>query len=185
MNDNNKKEKPKVRIIGVGNLHRSDDGVGPFVSECVAELAKKKNLTNIVCQSIGDDLMNLLSTWTSDEVVVMVDAVITSPDFSEKSAEYSLSKVVEIRKPGTFYFIDLKKEIPSSSRFRFSTHTLSPLQITKMAIDLDLAPKELYLYAVEGDQFSFSKENHLHPDVEASARKVAAEIIDKFCVGNI
>jgi len=193
------KTKPKVRVIGVGNLHRSDDGVGPYVSYIVAGLVKtnlthKEGLSKVVCQSVGDDLMNLLSTWESDEVVIMVDAVISTPKLNSEQPkdDQPVGKDQPVgepadnkRKTGAIHFFDLKKEIPSSALFRFSTHTLSPLQIAKMALDLDMAPKQLLLYAIEGDQFSFSNEASLHPEVEKSAQKVAAEIIEKFCVGEL
>jgi hydrogenase maturation protease len=66
-----------VRVIGVGNTSRGDDGVGPAVATAVAASAPAVD----VMVSTADP-SRLIERWESAETVVLVDAMVggSAPD---------------------------------------------------------------------------------------------------------
>lgn len=61
-----------VVVIGVGNEHRHDDGVGPAVADRVAALA----LAGVRVLSCPAEPTAILDAWSGAELAVVIDAVL-------------------------------------------------------------------------------------------------------------
>ena len=124
-----------ITVVGIGQPLRGDDSVG---WQLVQALPDREGLHKVL---IGDDMTRLLDVLQTDQAVILVDAVRSS----------SLP-------PGTVQRFDLARE-PDSENLRFSSHSLDPLQMLKLARHLGRSlPAQLILFAIEGAEFGFSAE---------------------------
>ena len=124
-----------ITVVGIGQPLRGDDSVG---WQLVQALPDREGLHKVL---IGDDMTRLLDVLQTDQAVILVDAVRSS----------SLP-------PGTVQRFDLAQE-PDSENLRFSSHSLDPLQMLKLARRLGRSlPAQLVLFAIEGAEFGFSAE---------------------------
>ena len=93
--------KGKVVVVGIGNLLRGDDGLGPAL---VAELKKEK--TKLVCFDVGVSPENYIGKIAKErpDTVLIIDAV----HLGRKVGNYEVMKPSEILEIG------------------FTTHDISP-----------------------------------------------------------
>lgn len=66
---------PRALLLGVGNVHRRDDGIGPFM---VRALAPRLGGTQAVAVERGDDPVRLIAAWEGWTSVTVVDAALSS-----------------------------------------------------------------------------------------------------------
>lgn len=117
---------PRAVVIGVGNVFRSDDGVGPAV---IAALQARRlpELTLSVCDGEPTQLLDL---WEGVPLAIVVDAVLCQPS-----------------RPGKVHCTDLVEA--GSARASASSHGLGIPDALRLAEVLDRAPGRLVIYAVE------------------------------------
>jgi len=141
-----------VRIIGIGNPLRGDDGAGHLL----IDLLKKHlpgNSPGVILEKYGDNLLDMVSTFEKDQTIVLVDAAVSG------------------KSPGKIDSYKLADNNLKTENIRFSTHSYNPLQIFNLARNLDCLPDNFYLYLVEGA--SFKHENALSAEVEKSVYELA------------
>lgn len=143
----------KVLVIGLGNPDRGDDGIGAVVAhELIGRLPP-----DVAVIARRGDLMSLVEDWNGFEAMVCVDA--TAP-----------SGV-----PGRIRRLDLNStELPRNLTFT-SSHAFGLAEAIELARALQLAPRQIVVYAIEGG--SFETGAPLTPAVAAAAREVADQML--------
>lgn len=139
-----------MRVIGVGNRFRSDDGAGPRV----AELLKDSGLDVLELPGEGAEL---IEAWSGAERVIVVDAARSGAA------------------PGTLHRFEAADTPLPVGFFHYSTHQFGVAEAIETARALGRLPARLTVYGIEGKCFAFGEA--LVPEVEAACRAVAAEII--------
>ena len=147
--------QPEIRIIGIGNAYRSDDGAGLAVAQRVRE---KLAGGAVIIEQSGDGA-ELLELWKGAATVILVDAVHSNAT------------------PGTIHRLDAAAaEIPRRM-FRYSTHGFGVAEAVEMARALKQFPAHLIVYGIEGKNFATGAA--LSPEVEQAAAEVAMRIVDE------
>jgi len=151
-------ERPKsVVVMGVGNVHRGDDGVGILVTRLVRErLAGQVRTVELTGEPLA-----MLDSWREADQVFIVDA-IQSGD----------------RSPGQVYRFDVHKASVPAREFCHSTHALSVAQVIELARSLGTLPPFVVVYGIEGANFVLGQS--LSPEVEAGAQEVADRIVGEI-----
>jgi hydrogenase maturation protease len=122
---------PAVLIIGVGNRYRSDDGVGPYVSDA---LVGSSGVRAVEHSGEGASLIDL---WQGYQRVILIDAVCTDGAV-----------------PGTVYRMDARRSAIPSKFFNYSTHAFSVAEAIETARALDMLPVRFEVIGVAGKTFS-------------------------------
>ena len=121
----------RIRVIGVGNPDRGDDGVGPAVAARVA-MSSAPDIDVVV--SIADP-SRLIERWEGADVVVIVDAVV---DGSE---------------PGTVTRFEADRDPIPADVATVSSHGLGVPAAIELARNLGRLPEHLTIVGVTGEQF--------------------------------
>lgn len=121
-----------IRVIGVGNEFRSDDGAGIFTAQLISE----NRLPGVeVIETFGEGV-SLMSAWKEAAMVVIVDAIHSGSP------------------AGTIYRFDaIREQIPART-FRHSNHTFSIVEAIETSRALGTLPDVLVVYGIEGENFS-------------------------------
>ena len=144
---------PFTRIIGIGNEHRRDDGVGIWVARQIA--AAEWRGVAVTTLNAGDGAA-LLSAWQGARSAYLVDAV---------SAE---------ARPGTILRIDARRS-PTIDRRRFlSSHGLGVIEAVELGRVLGMLPDRIVIYGIVGRSFEHGSE--LSTDVAQAARQVIGRL---------
>lgn len=138
-----------MRVIGVGNRFRSDDGAGPRV----AGLLKDSGLDVLELAGEGAEL---IEAWSGAERVIVVDAARSGAP------------------PGTVHRFEAGDKPLPTGFFHYSTHQFGVAEAIETARALGRLPARLSVYGIEGAVFGFGE--GLSPAVEAACRAVADEI---------
>jgi hydrogenase maturation protease len=118
-------------VIGVGNRRRGDDAVGPLVAD---ELATRGVRTVVV----EGDLSDLLTRWSPDDDVVIVDAV-------DDGDVVGTVRVLERRK------------VPIVDSGEMSTHGFGLAAAIEFARRLDRMPHSIAIVGVSGRDFTLGE----------------------------
>ncbi len=145
----------EIMVIGVGNLYRGDDGVGPLV----AQKLREKKLPETVSISgggvgIGTSLMD---SWSGASVVIIIDAM-NSGDL-----------------PGKIHRFDAHREPLSKMFFPCSTHHFGVAEAVELARAIDRLPPSLIIYGIEGK--SFEQGIGLSPQVLEAAVEIERRVL--------
>lgn len=119
--------RPPVLVIGYGNPGRQDDGLGPRLAEKLEGLA----LTGVVIESDYQLNVEHAHDLANYRTVVFVDATLETED------------------DAPFLF----KKIEAGSSGTFSTHSLPPETVLRLAQDLFQAETEAYVLGIKGYAF--------------------------------
>ncbi|MCC2113379.1 MAG: hydrogenase maturation protease [Hyphomicrobiales bacterium] len=138
-----------MRIIGFGNPFRGDDAAGPIAAGRLQALGFDALI-------IDGDGTELIAAWEGYDAVIILDAMRSGAA------------------PGTVRRIDANAERLSSGVFHYSSHAFGLAEAIESARALGLLPQSLVIYGIEGADFSLGAP--LHPEVEAAAAGIAAEI---------
>lgn len=146
-------------FLGVGNLHRADDGIGPYIAERLAEHTglSKANVEVIPHSGEGASLMHI---WEGADKVVVVDAMRSGGSL------------------GSVHRFDAIQDVLSYGVFRYSSHLFGLAEATEMSRKLEVLPKELIIYGIEGEQFDFGAD--MSPEVSKAVEAVEKEVIKEF-----
>jgi hydrogenase maturation protease len=134
-----------IFFIGVGNPHRRDDGVGPWV----AKRLKQKN-PHWRVQVARADATALVDLFDRESLVVLVDAMKNG------------------QKPGACLFLDGLKDDLGALDGITSSHALGVSEAVALAQVLGRLPKRLFIWAFEAGDLSFGE--GLSKPVEDAAR---------------
>ncbi len=141
-----------ILVIGFGNPHRSDDGVGCFVIDQLQD-ADIKDATLL---KMNPDGYALMEAWKDREWVIIVDAA--------KSGEPA----------GTVKQFDaLTEQIPRDI-YPVSSHTINLAETISLGRTLNQLPKHVIVFAIEADNLGYGSE--LSPEVREAGVKVARRI---------
>jgi len=121
--------KGKVIIVGIGNILRGDDGLGPHL------IAALKGKTDRLCFDAGTAPENYLGKIAKEEpdTVLLVDAV----HLDKKAGEFEILKEKDITDCG------------------FSTHDLSPARVMEY---LKETGASIYLLGIQPKNTAFGEE---------------------------
>ncbi len=136
-------------VIGVGNRFRSDDGVGPFVADLLAD-------KNVATREESGEGANLIAAFEGRDFVIIVDAM--------KSGAA----------PGTVRRFDAHKENLPPDLFHYSSHQFGVAEAVETARALGRLPNAMVVFAIEGASYVYGDD--LTSEVKTAARAVASEI---------
>jgi hydrogenase maturation protease len=143
-----------VKVIGVGNRWRSDDGVGLAVA---ARLRDEPPAGVEVAEREGEPT-GLLDAFAGARAVVVVDAVSSGAP------------------AGTLHRLDAVAQPLPDELFRRSTHHLGLPEAVELARALGRLPAELYVVGVEGS--SWEAGDTLSAPVAAAVDDAVAAVLD-------
>lgn len=152
-------DRTRPLVIGVGNRHRGDDGIGPYVADLVGLVGGDSVETAV----IGIDLASLVFRFEPDRPVVVVDAMASD------------------RQPGTVEWIDgsgdeIDRILLGAAR-PVSSHGVGLADAITLAHHLERLPDELTVVLIEGSSFG-----HLDPlstAVRHSGILVVQQLVDE------
>ena len=141
-------------VVGVGNVHRGDDAVGPLVARALRAMA----LGGVDVCELSGDLTVLPDAWAGKDRVFLVDAVHGG------SA------------PGTIYRFDARAApLPNVFVRHISSHGVGLGEAIELAEVLDQLPPHLIVYGVEAADFDPGAE--LSPVVARAIPQVAQRLL--------
>ena len=124
-------KRQEIRVLGVGNSYRNDDGIGLLV----ARQLHARNLPDVKVLEIAGDVAGLMEAWKKASSVILVDAV---------TSELA---------PGTVVRLDARSQVIPSSYFRYSTHAFSIAESIELAKVLGTLPERLIVFGIVGGDF--------------------------------
>jgi hydrogenase maturation protease len=137
-----------IRVIGCGNVHRSDDAAGVLVAERLRELG-------VPAEVQPGSAFELVESWYKDDDVTLIDAVVTG-------SPVGTIRVWDGRAP----------KVPSNPQV--SSHGFGVAEGINLARILQLLPHSLRVYGIEGKNFGIGEA--VSPDVLRSVEQVAQQI---------
>jgi hydrogenase maturation protease len=137
-----------MRIIGCGNRDRCDDAAGVLVAERLRQRGISADIQ-------PGSAFELVESWYRDEDVILIDAVVTGSPV------------------GTVHVWDRKPlKVPSNPQV--SSHGFGVAEAINLARILQLLPKSLAVYGIEGKNFGIGET--VSPEVLKSVEDVAERI---------
>ena len=144
----------RVVVIGVGNLYRRDDGVGPAVVERLRGQAP--GVEAVAC---AQEPSRLLDAWADADLAMIVDAVSSGSE------------------PGAVHHFDASERAVPSGVFHGSTHAFGVGEAIELARALGRLPRRVLVYGVEGREFAAGE--GLSPAVAAVVEPLVAELLEE------
>ena len=146
----------KIKIIGVGNEDRHDDGIGLVIARRMKEMVPPE-ITVILARR---EAIELMDAWKNVKRVIMVDAV------------HGAGKV------GKVYRFSANKD-PLPCKFsNYSTHTFSLDQVIELARNLDGLPPEFIIFGIQGKDFQVGR--GISKELDVSIKQVVSLIVDEL-----
>jgi hydrogenase maturation protease len=136
----------RILVIGYGNNHRRDDGVGWFV---VKELAAA--IPGVDCRTLHQLEVDLAEDLAVTDAVIFIDAAIPE---SRQAVE--------------------RREIAPRLESHAVAHYLTPADLLALSVTLYGHQPRAILFSIRGRDFNFGTE--LSPEVEQEARRVVRNI---------
>ena len=139
----------KVLVVCLGNPDRGDDAIGIMVANAL--VGRLPADTTLLARS--GDMTSLIEDWVHFDALVCVDAAASAGV------------------AGRIHRIDLATdELPTEMSFT-SSHAFGLAETVRLARTLDLAPRDIVVYAVEGGSFEVGAP--MTPAVVAAIAEVA------------
>jgi hydrogenase maturation protease len=145
------RDRPRLRVIGVGNAWRRDDGVGLEVARRLQGLAPGCD----VLEREGEPAA-LIDAMEGADAVWLVDAVHSGAE------------------AGTIHRLDVAGAPLPAELFRASTHALGLAEAVELARALGRLPRHAVVYGIEGNAFEAGE--GLSAEVEAAADRVVSSL---------
>lgn len=150
----------RIRVIGVGNPDRGDDGAGPAVIAALRTCAPALPEAVVLGTTRGD-MLALLDQWCGDDQVFLIDAMAPGEH------------------PGSIMRIDATGELEAAPLAAFaSSHAFDLPQALALARTLDRLPGKLVIYGIEAASFGHGVALSAHV---AAAIPQVTEHIRKEC----
>lgn len=146
-----------VLVIGVGNVFRRDDGVGP----AVAQRLRKMALPGVRVLERSGEGTSLMTAWEGAADVFLVDAAWSAAS------------------PGTIHRLNpVEEPIPAQFFNSFSSHAFGVAEAIEMARLMEQMPPRMVVFGIEGR--SFENGLDLSPEVEQAADEVVDSILKEI-----
>jgi len=145
----------KVLVLCLGNPDRGDDGVGAAVAGALAGRLPE----GVALTARSGDMLMMIEDWAGFDALVCVDAAAS------------------LGEPGRIHRIDLRtEELPRDMAF-LSSHAFGLGEAIALARTLGLAPKDIVVYGIEGENFDggAARSARVVAAVVPAAERVAAE----------
>ena len=120
-----------VLLIGYGNPGRRDDGLGP----ALAERLESSNIPNVIIDSDYQLNIEHAHDLADFDIVVFADATIGRPTDEITTPPYTF------------------EQIEAGNPISFSTHSVSPQAVLRLAVDLFEANTKAYVLGITGYEF--------------------------------
>jgi len=147
----------KLLVVGIGNPDRGDDAVGALVVQALCGRLP----ADVRVIERRSDMLGLIEDWSGCEGLVCIDAA------------------APLGRPGRIHRIDLHAgPLPKQFFSRMSSHDVGLAETIGLARTLQLAPRRIIVYAVEGG--SFDSGAPPTPPVAAAVRVVAQRIVTEI-----
>jgi hydrogenase maturation protease len=146
----------QMLVIGLGNVFRSDDGLGRVVARRLRNLA----LPEVTVREESGEGAALMDAWKDAGAVILVDAVQSGAA------------------PGTIHRLDATVTPVPSRFFHYSTHAFSVAEAVELARALKQLPPRIILYGIEGRDFTSGEE--LSPEVAAAVDELLARVREEI-----
>ncbi len=143
---------PAIRVFGIGNPWRRDDGAGPATARIVREMG----LPGVEVREECEGGTSILNAWNPADRVFLIDAAVSGAP------------------PGSIHRIDARAGAIPSDVFPCSTHALGAAEVAEFARALGTMPERLVVYGVEGVNFEHGE--GMTGEVSGGCRKAAEEI---------
>ncbi len=141
-------EQSKVKLIGVGNRFRRDDGVGWQIVQAL----RQTHLPETEALEASGEGASLIEFMQGGDTVLLFDAVVSGAT------------------PGAIFRFEAHNERIPTRFFNYSTHAFSVAEAIEMARALGKLPARLLVYGIEGDDFDGGVS--LTPAVQAAIPRV-------------
>ncbi len=122
-------DRPSI-VIGIGNPHRGDDGVGVLVANEIRTRAGD----GVDVMLRNGDLLETVLDWDQQVDVVVVDAMVSGVE------------------PGSIRVLDALLEVPAPAA-AMSSHGIGISELVDLARTLDRLPRSLTVVAIEASRF--------------------------------
>ncbi|MER6046541.1 hydrogenase maturation protease [Streptomyces sp. NPDC001793] len=123
------RSRTRIAVIGIGNDHRRDDGVGWAV---VAELARRRLARGVALFRTDGEPTRLIGAWEGARRAIVVDAARSRPS-----------------RPGHVHRFRIHDALSPSPHGETSSHGFALGDAVALARVLGRLPTELLVYAVE------------------------------------
>lgn len=123
--------KHSIRIIGIGNQYRGDDGVGLRIAQDI----KKMSPDHVTVIEQSGEGISLMDSWKDSDTVILIDAVHSGAQ------------------PGTIHRFDVHTQTIPTKFFHYSTHAFGVAEAIELARALKQLPQNLIVYGIEGKCF--------------------------------
>lgn len=143
----------RLRVLGIGNAARRDDGVGVWVAQVLATRLGDDADVRV----LGDDGFALLDALAGVEAVILIDAVQSGDA------------------PGTVHSFDAAARALPPTLLGCSTHVLGVAEAVELARALGQLPARLAVYGIEGADFGIGE--GLSPAVAVAAAALVEELV--------
>jgi len=153
-----KPESPSAWIIGYGNPHRRDDGIGPYVIQQLSRRLEKEE--KITLGSFHQLEPVLLDELREAEVVILVDATVENLEQGLRWTKVQPERDFSLR----------------------GTHHLKPATFMGLMEALYRRCPSTWLVSVQGVDFGFGE--GLSLEAQEKAERASSEILD-FCLREI
>ena len=147
-----------VKLVGVGNRYRGDDGVGLVVIDSLAS-----RLPASMLKTSDGEITALIECFESNEQVVIIDAI---DDTGQRAS------------PGCIVRIDALEQSLQDTSLRSSSHAVGVGEAVEMARVLNKLPDKLSVIGVVG--MDFSNKEGLTESVQLAAESVAMQLEQEF-----
>ena len=140
----------KTLVIGIGNIFRRDDGIGPIVAGRIKEL----NLPGTKVVESSGDLTALADEIQKHRLLIIVDSISSGGP------------------PGSIYkFEPFKEKISVITGNEFSTHSIGIVKALELLENISGLPERITIYGIEGVDFGCGE------GLSVSVAKAADELI--------
>lgn len=144
-----------IRVIGLGNEYRNDDGVGPLIARKLSKVSE--GLFSVL--ELSGEGTQLMEGWEGADAVFLVDATSAG------------------RKTGHVCRIDAWNAKLEPSAFRHSTHAFGIAESIELAKVIGGLPKTCVVFGIEGEDFG-SGTNISHPVMQAADKVIEAIVAE-------
>jgi hydrogenase maturation protease len=121
-----------MKIIGVGNESRRDDGIGVLVARSL----KQQSIPGVKVEVQEGDGASLMEAWKDESHVIVIDCAASGAP------------------PGTVHHFFAQETKLDSHFFAGNTHTFGIAEAIELGRVLRELPQTLEVYAIEGEDFS-------------------------------
>ncbi|MET9859452.1 hydrogenase maturation protease [Streptomyces smyrnaeus] len=152
---------PHIAVIGIGNVHRRDDGVGPAVIARLARHVEEGMLSLSVGLHVSDgEPARLIARWEGADLAIVVDAARTSRPAPGRVHRWDTGEL----------------KLPHAAEA--SSHGLGLGDALRLARALGRLPQHLVVYGVEAADTGFGTglTTRTAEAVELLADRIAREI---------